>query len=55
MNETRTGFIETLREMGADIELLDLRDQGGEPVGDLRVSASALKGVHRAGPIARPA
>ena len=28
MNPTRTGFIETLREMGADIELLDLRDEG---------------------------
>ena len=45
MNPTRTGFIETLREMGADIELLDLRQQGGEPVGDLRVRASALKAV----------
>ncbi len=45
MNPTRTGFIETLREMGADIELLDLREQGGEPVGDLRVRASALKAI----------
>jgi 3-phosphoshikimate 1-carboxyvinyltransferase len=45
MNETRTGFLETLREMGARIELLDLRHQGGEPVGDLRVTASALTGV----------
>jgi 3-phosphoshikimate 1-carboxyvinyltransferase len=45
MNPTRTGFLETVREMGADIELLDLRQQGGEPVGDLRVRASALKGV----------
>jgi 3-phosphoshikimate 1-carboxyvinyltransferase len=45
MNPTRTGFFETLREMGADIELLDLRDEGGEPVGDLHVKASALKGV----------
>ena len=46
MNPTRTGFFETLREMGADIEVLDLREEGGEPVGDLRVKASALKGVH---------
>ena len=45
MNPTRTGFIDTLREMGADIELLGLRDAGGEPVGDLRVRTSALKGV----------
>jgi 3-phosphoshikimate 1-carboxyvinyltransferase len=45
LNPTRSGFIETLREMGANIELLDRRDEGGEPVGDLRVKASALKGV----------
>ncbi len=45
MNPTRSGFIDTLREMGADIELLDLRHQGGEPVADLRVRASALRGV----------
>ena len=45
MNPTRTGFIETLREMGADIEILDLREEGGEPVGDLRVESSKLRGV----------
>lgn len=45
LNPTRSGFIDTLREMGANIEVLDRRDQGGEPVGDLRVTSSALKGV----------
>jgi 3-phosphoshikimate 1-carboxyvinyltransferase len=45
LNPTRTGFIETLLEMGANIEILDRRDEGGEPVGDLRVRTSALKGV----------
>jgi 3-phosphoshikimate 1-carboxyvinyltransferase len=45
MNPTRTGFFETLREMGADLEVLDLRETGGELAGDLRVKASALKGV----------
>jgi 3-phosphoshikimate 1-carboxyvinyltransferase len=45
LNPTRNGFIETLREMGAEIEALDLREQGGEPVGDLRVRTSALKAV----------
>ena len=45
LNPTRSGFVETLREMGADIELLDRRLEGGEPVGDLRVRASALKAV----------
>jgi len=45
MNPTRAGFIETLREMGADIEILDLREEGGEPVGDLRVKSSKLRGL----------
>jgi 3-phosphoshikimate 1-carboxyvinyltransferase len=45
LNPTRSGFIETLRGMGARIELLDRREQGGEPVGDIRVTSSALKGV----------
>ncbi|HET7211118.1 MAG TPA: 3-phosphoshikimate 1-carboxyvinyltransferase [Methyloceanibacter sp.] len=45
LNPTRSGFIETLLEMGANIEILDRRDEGGEPVGDLRVRTSALKGV----------
>jgi 3-phosphoshikimate 1-carboxyvinyltransferase len=31
--------------MGADLEVLDCRDQAGESVGDLRVKASALRGV----------
>ena len=46
LNPTRSGFIETLREMGADIELLDRRLEGGETVGDLRIKSSVLKGVH---------
>jgi 3-phosphoshikimate 1-carboxyvinyltransferase len=45
MNPTRIGFLETVREMGAAIELLDLRDEGGEPVGDLKVKARDLKGI----------
>jgi 3-phosphoshikimate 1-carboxyvinyltransferase len=35
-----------LREMGADIEELDHRLEGGEPVSDIRVRAAALKGVN---------
>jgi len=45
LNPTRTGLFETLQEMGADITVLDQRDAAGEPVGDLRVRWSALKGV----------
>jgi 3-phosphoshikimate 1-carboxyvinyltransferase len=45
MNPTRIGFFDTLRAMGGDIEVLDMREAAGEPVGDLHVKASALKGV----------
>ncbi|NGZ11307.1 MAG: 3-phosphoshikimate 1-carboxyvinyltransferase, partial [Nitrospira sp. LK70] len=45
MNPTRTGLIEVMRKMGADIQVLGLREAAGEPVGDLRVKASPLKGV----------
>ena len=44
-NPLRTGLIATLREMGAQIEALQTRDDGGEEVADLRVRAGALKGV----------
>lgn len=44
-NPLRTGLLTTLREMGANIEALDKRDDGGEEVADLRIRASALKGV----------
>ena len=45
MNPLRTGLITTLLEMGASIERLNEREEGGETVADLRVRASALKGV----------
>lgn len=44
-NPLRTGLLVTLREMGARIEELDSRSEGGEDVADLRVRASALRGV----------
>src|SRR6185437_3903840 len=45
LNPRRIGLIETLKEMGADIQIANARDSGGEMVGDLVVRASALKGV----------
>ncbi len=45
INPTRTGVIGILRRMGADIELLDERQEGSEPVADLRVRSSALRGI----------
>jgi 3-phosphoshikimate 1-carboxyvinyltransferase len=44
-NPLRTGLFATLREMGANIETLAKRDDGGEEVADLRIIAGALKGV----------
>ena len=45
MNPTRTGLLDILRGMGADIEIQDARESGAEPVADLRVRASALVGM----------
>ncbi|HYD31757.1 MAG TPA: 3-phosphoshikimate 1-carboxyvinyltransferase [Azospirillaceae bacterium] len=45
MNPRRTGLFRTLREMGGDITFLNERIEAGEPVADLRVRASRLKGV----------
>ena len=45
MNPLRTGLITTLVEMGANIERVNERDEGGETVADLRVGASRLTGV----------
>jgi len=45
MNPTRTGLFEALRLMGADIAQGNSRIEGGEPVADLRVRASNLKGI----------
>jgi 3-phosphoshikimate 1-carboxyvinyltransferase len=44
-NPLRTGLITTLREMGADIEAIELRGGLGEEMADFRVRASALRGV----------
>ncbi len=44
-NPLRTGLILTLREMGADIEAVNIRDDVGEELADFRVRASALRGV----------
>lgn len=45
LNPRRTGLLETLQEMGADLTIVNVRDTGGEQIGDIKVRASALKGV----------
>jgi len=44
-NPLRTGLFETLREMGADIEFIDPRIEGGEEIADIKVNYSKLRGV----------
>jgi 3-phosphoshikimate 1-carboxyvinyltransferase len=44
-NPLRTGLFTTLREMGASIEESDMRGDAGEPMAQLRVRASKLRGV----------
>lgn len=45
MNPTRTGLLVTLLEMGAQIDVLNERESGGETIADLRVRHSELMGV----------
>ncbi len=45
VNPTRTGVIDILRLMGASIILENEREQGGEPVADIRVRGAGLRGI----------
>jgi 3-phosphoshikimate 1-carboxyvinyltransferase len=50
VNPTRTGVLDALRRMGAQVELLNPREVGGEPVADVRVRGGApLRGVELGG------
>lgn len=45
INSTRTGVIDILKLMGANIEVLNAREAGGEPVADIRIRGSQLRGI----------
>lgn len=45
INPTRIGVIHLLKLMGAEIELLNCREAGAEPVADIRVRSAALRGI----------
>lgn len=45
LNPTRTGIIDVLKQMGADIEILDMKVVCGEEVGDIKIKYSQLKAV----------
>lgn len=46
LNPTRTGALDILKQMGADIEIANHHIEGAEPVADIRVSSSSLKPVN---------
>jgi 3-phosphoshikimate 1-carboxyvinyltransferase len=45
VNPTRTGILDVLRAMGADIQCMNERVSGGEPMADIRVRSAKLHGV----------
>jgi len=45
LNPTRTGFLDILQEMGADLSVETRRHGGGEPAGEIKVRSSLLRGV----------
>lgn len=49
INPTRTGMIDVLLEMGANLEMMNEREESGEPVADIRVRAAQLRGVEIGG------
>ncbi|MBU5615033.1 3-phosphoshikimate 1-carboxyvinyltransferase [Geomonas azotofigens] len=51
INPTRTGIIDILKGMGADLELLNERDETGEPVADIRVRHAQLKAMAISGEV----
>ncbi|MFY9496367.1 MAG: 3-phosphoshikimate 1-carboxyvinyltransferase [Halanaerobiales bacterium] len=46
INPTRDGFLKVVREMGARIELFNIREKAGEPLADIRARTSTLKGIN---------
>lgn len=51
INPTRTGLVEALEMMGAQIEINNIREWGGEPVGDILIQSSSLNGINISGSI----
>lgn len=51
LNPTRTGVLDVVTMMGGDVEILNKQTVSGEPVGDLRIKTSDLKGCNISGEI----
>lgn len=51
VNDTRTGILDVLKNMGAKIQILNKRTSGGEQIADLKVISSNLRGIEFGGEI----
>lgn len=51
INPTRTGIIDILKQMGGNLKIENSRDVCGEPVGDIRVKSSKLRGIEIKGDV----
>jgi 3-phosphoshikimate 1-carboxyvinyltransferase len=51
LNPSRTGALDVLRAMGAQIDVSNERTRGGEPIGDLEARSAELVGVTISGPV----
>ncbi len=49
LNRTRTGFLDVVQAMGGDISVSETGSEAGEPVGEIRVRHSQLKGIEIGG------
>lgn len=49
INPTRSGILEVLKQMGAELTIFNQREVSGEPVADIRVKSSLLKGIQIGG------
>lgn len=45
LNPTRTGILDVLKSMGAEVTAANVRNSGGEPIGDITVRGTQLRGV----------
>ena len=51
LNPTRTGFLDALLSMGADVKVFNQTESHGEPMGDLQVKYRPLRGIQISGPL----
>ncbi len=49
LNPTRTGLLDTLLEMGANIQISNVQTLSGEPIGNIEIRSSSLRGIHVSG------